>query len=386
MHRRRDHDELVQLIYDAATDEEGLLPAIAAIAGELDAHGAQALVIEKGTILREHRFHGTRDESSFNEFFVRWKDVDPRYAAAVARPSVVLSDVTDIDRPAFERSAIYNEYLTKTGTYFTLFGSFAVQKDVVLAQAFLRPREGGAFDAPEIAKMTALMPHLTRSSRLRLLISAMQDELDDLRRALDALSSAVVILDRTGTIVCANAHAEALCREPSGIRIEGGKLTASTLSARRELTAAFAKTADAADATTRSPTSAAGAPTIAVPLGHERDAPCLSIVVFALRPQSELRERCARSARMLVVVHDPRRRVCLNQAMVTKLYQLTPTEAALARALTQGHTLAEFAMSRGCSEETARTHLKRILNKTRTHRQADLVRVLLTDAAIHSFQ
>jgi len=62
---------------------------------------------------------------------------------------------------------------------------------------------------------------------------------------------------------------------------------------------------------------------------------------------------------------------------------LTPTEAELAAALAEGRTLAEFAEARGCSEQTGRTHLKRILEKTGTSRQADLVRVLLTGAAMH---
>lgn len=51
--------------------------------------------------------------------------------------------------------------------------------------------------------------------------------------------------------------------------------------------------------------------------------------------------------------------------------------------LAEGRTLAEFAEVRGCSEQTARTHLKRILDKTQTKRQADLVRVLLSGAALH---
>jgi DNA-binding CsgD family transcriptional regulator len=109
-------------------------------------------------------------------------------------------------------------------------------------------------------------------------------------------------------------------------------------------------------------------------------------VLFALRPSSELRERGSRRARILALIHDPRRRIRLNPALVAQLHGLTSTEAALATAIAEGHTLAEFAIVRGCTELTARTHLKRILDKTGTNRQPELVRVLLTSVAMHSFQ
>jgi DNA-binding CsgD family transcriptional regulator len=58
-------------------------------------------------------------------------------------------------------------------------------------------------------------------------------------------------------------------------------------------------------------------------------------------------------------------------------YGFTATEARVAVALASGASLSEIARSLGMSRATARNHLKQILSKTDTHRQAQLVALLL---------
>lgn len=56
---------------------------------------------------------------------------------------------------------------------------------------------------------------------------------------------------------------------------------------------------------------------------------------------------------------------------------LTAAEQRLASGLMQGQTLREYAQTNHISYETARTHLKRVMFKTATHSQAQLVSFLL---------
>lgn len=58
------------------------------------------------------------------------------------------------------------------------------------------------------------------------------------------------------------------------------------------------------------------------------------------------------------------------------LYGLTNAEARLACALSQGEALGELSRRWDISRETLRTHLKRVLGKTGTSRQSELVRLL----------
>jgi DNA-binding CsgD family transcriptional regulator len=59
------------------------------------------------------------------------------------------------------------------------------------------------------------------------------------------------------------------------------------------------------------------------------------------------------------------------------LYGLTQREADIAADLLQGHRVSDIARLRELSVNTVRTHLKRLLEKTGTTRQADLLRVLV---------
>jgi len=65
-----------------------------------------------------------------------------------------------------------------------------------------------------------------------------------------------------------------------------------------------------------------------------------------------------------------------NAASLQKMFGLTPAEAKLAVQLARGEPLSDFAASAGLSMATARKQLAGIFQKTRTHRQAELVALL----------
>ncbi len=69
-------------------------------------------------------------------------------------------------------------------------------------------------------------------------------------------------------------------------------------------------------------------------------------------------------------------------AVIQKLFDLTPKEAALALRLAAGRTLQEAAEELGISPNTARAHLRAIFSKTGFDRQTKLVRALLQSVAM----
>ncbi|WKZ11576.1 MAG: hypothetical protein QY320_10840 [Gammaproteobacteria bacterium] len=68
--------------------------------------------------------------------------------------------------------------------------------------------------------------------------------------------------------------------------------------------------------------------------------------------------------------------------LLQERYGLTAGEARLATALAAGQSLKSASRTLGMSLNTARTHLKVIFKKTGTHRQADLVRELVSPAIV----
>ena len=89
-------------------------------------------------------------------------------------------------------------------------------------------------------------------------------------------------------------------------------------------------------------------------------------------------------AEVLVVVHDPCARRGVQHSTLTRLYGLTDTEAKLAAAIGQGHSLDSAAATLGMRVATARSHLKSIFVKLEVNRQQDLVRLLMSLSSLHS--
>jgi len=83
-----------------------------------------------------------------------------------------------------------------------------------------------------------------------------------------------------------------------------------------------------------------------------------------------------RAPKVIALVIDPENERALLPAIVAALYELTPREAELACALTSGMTLEQAAEQLGMTYETARSHLRRIFDKTETTRQSELIVLL----------
>jgi DNA-binding CsgD family transcriptional regulator len=82
------------------------------------------------------------------------------------------------------------------------------------------------------------------------------------------------------------------------------------------------------------------------------------------------------SACLLIVTAPPESRRAPASAILSTLFDLTPSEARFLSVLAQGGTLAEIAETLKLSVKSARTYLDRIFAKTATHRQIDLMLLL----------
>jgi DNA-binding CsgD family transcriptional regulator len=84
-----------------------------------------------------------------------------------------------------------------------------------------------------------------------------------------------------------------------------------------------------------------------------------------------------KKARYLLLVQDSQRPCKLPLRYLESAYAITPAEAELIYALANGATLNEAAEKRAVTKETARWQLKHIMQKTATHSQTELTRLML---------
>lgn len=79
----------------------------------------------------------------------------------------------------------------------------------------------------------------------------------------------------------------------------------------------------------------------------------------------------------VIFLCDPKQMDVADPEILQETYGLTRSEALVASMLVDGHSIEDIAEELGVETSTARSHLKRVFTKTDTHRQSDLVRLLM---------
>ena len=172
-----------------------------------------------------------------------------------------------------------------------------------------------------------------------------------------------VVLGIDRSILFFNHLANTICGRADGLALDGGRIRALRSSDDELLQNLIAQAL-----------SNTGGGTM--PLARSGGGRHYFIVVKAL-PQLQL-DAVDKMPAVLVTIADPD---CIPEPSahwLRRLFALTTAEARLAMLLFAGSTLAEAAPALGISPATARVHLAHIFRKTRTARQAELIRLLMS--------
>ena len=228
------------------------------------------------------------------------------------------------------------------------------------------PMRDHDFATPERIKvMSSLVVHFQQALRVREGLAGLQQTNNDLLAALDALRHAVVVVAPDGVVATLNGPAEDIVRAGDGIGISSGRIVAVAAGRTSRIQRAV-KVASGGDATgIRSSTTMR----CARPSGRR---PFTLHVLPLHRTDGLLAPRGA-----LVVVIDPEAGAEPETAHVRRTLGLTSAEAEVAVRLARGTGLRDIADELSVSLTTVRTHLQHVFTKTDTHRQAELVRLLL---------
>ncbi|GAA5542263.1 response regulator [Brucella sp. NBRC 113783] len=195
----------------------------------------------------------------------------------------------------------------------------------------------------------------------RLIEQAVKDgeiTLAALAAALDRLSIGIFIIEESGEVRMTNEAGRHLIGKGDGLSLTATGLVARTAKSSQPLKSALATALR----------EVGNSHTIAVER-HEGHPLVLQISSLGL-PGSN-----ARHAVALVV--DPDRQADISAEVLASLFGCTSAEARLAAALVAGKRLEEIGEEFGVKPTTITYHLQNLFQKTHTHRQADLVALLI---------
>ena len=220
--------------------------------------------------------------------------------------------------------------------------------------------------------MIRLYPHLKvalemfeRSRRRHLEVNAYT-------KAIDQLAFGVIILNERAHVIRVNETASRLMKETQLLRVVGNFLQAGAADHEMLLGRAIQQALAAGGAGD----AASGSLTLATRAGEQS-------LHLLLRPIHEAdAEGAIAAGGVALFLAGERLQRIVSIETFARLYELSKAEVALVGELLEGLSIIEAATRLDISENTARVQLRSVFTKTDTHRQADLMRLVLTSLAI----
>lgn len=229
---------------------------------------------------------------------------------------------------------------------------------------------------------TLLTRHLSLALGAALRLRDGEFQLATSLQALDRLHGAVLLLGRRGNVLFANRNALALLARAQGLGLRAGNPVTDALG--------WLHTGDASaqvvlDATLRAALASDPlcAPHFAHGLALHRPGAQGDLVLHAVPLSEQGSELWCRQLQpgALVFLTDPQALPVLDPTLLHHLYGISAAECRVAQQLLHGQTLQATAQQLHLGDNTVKTHLQHLFEKTRTCRQPQLMRLLLALAA-----
>ena len=227
-----------------------------------------------------------------------------------------------------------------------------------------RRAEQGPHDSEDMRFLRQLTIHLTRASKLFYKTRSFRTHFAPGLESLQYLPSGVLLLDQWQRVLFTNAAAEALFRGNQGFTLNDGVLELASPQLRKRFSDEVGKVAN---------TGVPSAVLLKSPDGPRGSGlPC-----YLLRlPQAKESYQLRGDPSVLVLVPQAESSPPEAVALLRTLYALSRREADLATAVANGATPQDYARKAGLEISTVRSQLKSVFQKTGTHRQTELVRLL----------
>lgn len=272
---------------------------------------------------------------------------------------------THLEPDDFTQSVYYNEWLRPQGLRYGMGTLMEYSQRHAVQIALVRQQKNkDYFNSEEIALLERIMPHMRRAWKLQGRLRLADDAWRPLEAAVTAMNVPALLADQSGKVVFVNAAAENFLSRREDFRLSGGRLSLEDHDGEKALKTAIAAACCLARLASEDRRSEIAVRT------RDQDAPRIIVEVVPLRSVGASQFRMSRCLLLLI---DPSDMTQHPEGRLRSVWDLTPTEEALAYSLSAGMTTSAFARQTGTSVGTVRWHLKNIQAKMDAETSAAVV-------------
>ncbi len=366
-------ERILASLYDAMLDD-ALWPATSALIDEACGMQGNALLVGEGpkddvrALFLGLYYRGERRQDWEREYLDIYHPIDESVQRFRQLPDSRLVHTHDLyTAEELKTSPAYQEGLRRFSGQDGLRARLDGLDGSHYAWVTADPVAPGGWEAPQVALMRGLLPHIRQFVRVRQALTHTEALGASVTGLLDNSRLGIIHLDRHGRIVAANDRARDILRRGDGLSDRDGVLRARTPADQARLERLVADALPAAQAVSGSMLL--------------RRTSVLPQFVVHVKPVS-LRQPDFGTQRtaVLVLLVEPGNRPRIDPSLVATTLGLTPAESRIAVWLTEGRTVREIATATGRQESSIHWHLRQIYTKQAISRQADLVRLVLSVA------
>jgi DNA-binding CsgD family transcriptional regulator len=334
--------------------------ALDVVSKETSAYGAVLLPIS-GDSLPNVPYTASMAESADTYFKDSWYLRDERNnGLPVLIRTGVADDFDAMPVEQMKRHPYYQEFLAPHGLRWFAGVRVSSGSDMWVL-SIQRTIQQGPFSAQEKDRLRRLTQSLPGCIGMAKTLGAGNGA--NILEAFEFSRTPAVLYDRHRRVICPNRTAEALLQ--GDVRISQGKIVSIDPAATTALDRTIFDLLYDRDA---------GGVSKPVKLTRRGQRPLLA---YPGRVSSMISNPLADCQAMVVLV-DPDHRKIIQPATLRHAFELTEAEARLAALLGSGAALEEACERLKIAKDTGRNHLKNIFGKMGTHRQAELVMMMLS--------
>ena len=365
---------LIGDIYDAALDASlwsGVIAkAVQFLPGMSGALFAKDTVNKTGNVYYDDGAIDPRYKQIYFEKYIKLDPANTGHFFSEIETPVSTTDLLPYDE--FIETRFYKEWVQPQGI--VDFVSAVLDRSATSAAMFgiFRHERHGLIDDELRRRMRLIVPHVRRAVLIGKVIDLKTAEAATLTDALDGITAGMILVDSRGQVVHTNGVGQAILVDGDLLYVSGGRLAAPDPKTNDTLNDIFASTSGG--------DAAVGVKGIALPL-MSRDGHRYMAHVLPLTSGARRKAGVGYSASAAMFVRKVQLEPPAMPEVIAKLYGLTPSELRVLLAVFESGGVSDIADALGISEATAKTHLRRLFDKTGTRRQADLVKLVAGFAA-----
>ncbi len=363
--------ELIGLIYDAVTDQEGFFPFLRRFVEVFRGHGAAFSIynLESNSLVGAWAVNIPDEAVAFYPEHVAHQDVLVETAIELKRQGEWRFVASNLDSgPGSDhlgKKTLTREWLESYGASEAAGAIGCLDGACLNFFGIQRNDQQPDFTREELRVFDQFLPHINRAVDLYTQLSHQHFRLAAERLALERLNRGILICDGAFRVVFGNTMANDILARGVGLRLDReGTLIARGAGRTRQFSTLLARAVEDS-------ISQGHGPDRVLQIQHGEHP-----VTLVITPLAGGGDDGSRGKGALITLHDWSARPEINPELFRDTFNFTEAESRVALELLEGLSLKEIAEHSGRSRETIKYHLNSLFRKTGTRRQGALICML----------